>query len=385
MRIIIYSSSSFGGCYDYGREIFRAYQVNAQVESAEWWVPENAAGDFLPGIRKIMLSDKPGISNRILRQLHFLWRSLMNPFRLYFHLAAAPDSCVILNDFEQLTAPLWVPFFKWAFSGRHLFAVILHDPDRDAYPPSLGWTKYCMKKLISLCDVAFFHAYLPDKIYYRENPACQFVDLPHGVFHLPEPDHNFLHQVRDLNRENLKILSIPGNIRHEKNYHLAIEALQQLPECCLLIAGAASNARVEISSYRELAERLGVSTRVFWMEAYLSPAELAAVITCSDLILLNYAGSFTSQSGIFNVCIPFQKPMVVSSGKSGMAGIMEQYKLGTMVDGIEVSHLVDAIRAALAGGSREENWKSYQQYASWDNNARIGITNFQLAISSGKA
>lgn len=377
MRIIIYNSSSFGGCYDYGREIHRAYQQNPAMESSEWWIPENAPEDAQPGVYRRMLSDKPAFRNRFLRQLHFLWRSLMNPFRLYFHLAAAPDSCVILNDFEQLTAPIWVPFFKWAFAGRHLFGVILHDPDRDAYPPSLCWTNISMKSLISLCHLAFYHHYLPEKPYYRANPECRFVDLPHGIFQLPAPDQHLQQQVQEMNKEKLQILSIPGNIRQEKNYHLAIEALQQLPDCALLIAGAAANARVDVDAYRRLAEQLGVENRVFWFENYLSPAGLAAVMASSEVVLLNYAGSFTSQSGIFNVAIPFKKPLVVSSGKSGMAGIMEQYRLGTMTAGGDVSHLVTAIREALSGEISEQNWENYLQIASWENNARIGTAQFQ--------
>lgn len=377
MRIIIYNSSSFGGCYDYGREIHRAYQQNPEVESAEWWIPENAPAEEQPKVFKRMLSDKPAFRSRILRQLHFLWRSLMNPFRLYVHLAAAPNSCVILNDFEQLTAPVWVPFFKWAFTGRHLFGVILHDPDRDAYPPSLRWTNISMKSLISLCHLAFYHHYLPEKSYYDDKTQCRFVDLPHGIFLLPEPDLQLQQQIREMKKENLQILSIPGNIRHEKNYHLAIEALKELPGCGLLIAGAAANARVEVDAYRRLAGQLGVSSRVFWIEKYLSPAGLAAVMASCDVILLNYAGSFTSQSGIFNVAIPYKKPLVVSSGKSGMAGIMEQYQLGTMTAGGEVSHLVTAIRGALSGEINKQNWENYLQIASWENNARIGALQFQ--------
>jgi glycosyltransferase involved in cell wall biosynthesis len=382
MRIIIYNSSSFGGCYDYGREIHRAYQQIESISAVEWWVPENAPEENLDGVRRLFITDKPAASMRILRQLHFLWRVLMNPLRLYQRLAASPPSCVILNDFEQLTAPIWAPLFRLAFYRKHVFSVILHDPDRDAYPPSLWWTKFSMKSLLKLCEIAFYHSYLPEKSYYTESEACQFLDLPHGVFHLPPPDAGFIERIRSMNPKGLHILCIPGNIRTEKNYHLAMEALVNLTDCALLIAGAASNARVDVPAYRQLASDLGVSNRVFWIEAYLNPAELAAVISASDVVLLNYAESFTSQSGIFNLTIPFGKPVVASSGKSGMTMAVESFGLGTLVKGLSVADLEEAVRSALRTARNEMNWRHYQEYASWSRHAILASGYFLLTLAS---
>ncbi len=127
-----------------------------------------------------------------------------------------------------------------------------------------------------------------------------------------------------------------------------------------------------------------MADRVFWIESYLSNDELSAVIYASDVILLNYAESFTSQSGIFNLTIPFRKPVVVSSGKSGMAGMVKEFQLGNMVEGGGVSELMLAIRAALGTAKKEENWENYQQYASWENNAHLGFIHFQGIAEAGK-
>ena len=371
MRIILYNSSSFGGCFDYGRELYRAFQHQPSVTSVEWWIPENAAEDETKGIRKLFFSDQPEGLKRIFRQIHFLWRVLMNPFRLLLRLAAAPPSVVILNDFEQLTAPLWVPVFRIILADKHRFGVILHDPDRDAYPPALWWTRYSMKKLISLCDRAFYHAYLPVKDYYRDCGGCIFTDLPHGVFYFPPPDAAFSQKIRNSNPDGLTILSIPGNIRPEKNYHIAIGALPMLPDCMLLIAGAASNARVDVQSYYKLAEELGVSRRVIWLNGYLSREELSSVIAESDIILLNYADSFTSQSGIFNLTIPFRKPVITSSGKSGMTQVLEKFGLGIRVQEPGAASLAQAVQKSRESTDNEKRWEEYQNYASWENTVKV--------------
>jgi glycosyltransferase involved in cell wall biosynthesis len=378
MRIIIYNSSSFGGCYDYGREIHRAFQQHPDVESVEWWVPENAPEEELNSVRRLFLSDRPAAKSRIFRQIHFLWRSFMNPFRLGLRLAASADSMVIFNDYEQLTAPFWVPFFRSILSARHRFAVILHDPDRDAYPPSLRWTHFCMKRILSLCELAFYHGYLPEKEYYKQSRYCRFLDLPHGLFRLPEPDSEMTLRIRSGNPSGLRILSIPGNIRPEKNYHLAIEALKLLPDCLLLIAGAAANARVDLASYRRLATEAGVESRVLWLEGFLSLPQLASVISESQVVLLNYAGSFTSQSGIFNLTIPMKKPVVVSSAKSGMSQVVEQFGIGTPALGSGVKELAEAVRKALEEGEQPLNWDRYMEFASWESNVSRIISNFEV-------
>jgi glycosyltransferase involved in cell wall biosynthesis len=385
MRIIIYNSSSFGGCFDYGREIFKAFQKKDALHSCEWWIPENASAEGLSGVRKLFVSDRPDFRSKILKQIHFLYRTLMNPLLLYMRLAAAPNSVVIFNDFEQLSAPLWVPLFRKFLIRRHVFSVILHDPDRDAYPPSLAWTRFSMKQMMGIMDVAFFHGYLPEKSYYKQNNQCHFIDIPHGIFPMPDPDPAFLEILRKRVPESQKLLAIPGNIREEKNYQLAIEALQHLPDCHLLVAGSASNARVNIDAYKQQAEKSGVSNRLVWIEKYLSPEELAAVMKGSDVILLNYSDSFTSQSGIFNVAVPFRKPVVVSKGKSSLSKMVQAFGIGTVSECQDAEGLAKAIRTALSAKANPWHWDEYLSYASWEHNTSLAFSNLYLAkAASGR-
>ena len=146
----------------------------------------------------------------------------------------------------------------------------------------------------------------------------------------------------------------------------------------MLIAGAASNARVDVKEYKDLADKLGVAARVFWMEHYLSAPELSAVIAASDVVVLNYADSFTSQSGILNVAAPFRKPLVVSDGKSSLASVVRKFGMGTIVKVPDATGLAAAVKAALqSSADNEVAWERYLSFASWKRHVEIAIDHFR--------
>jgi len=377
MRVVIYNSSSFGGCFDYGKALTKAYSQNTDIESIKWLIPKNAELEAANS-EKLFISDKPNSKSKIFRQFHFLFRVLANPFLLLFRLLKEKPAWVILNDFEQLSAIFWVPFFKLLLKKKHRFAVILHDPDRDAYPPSLSFTSFSMRQIISLVDVAIYHDFLPDKPYYQGFKNCTFLDLPHGFYPLPEPDADLFQKLSALKETEKVIMAILGNIRPEKNYHLAIEALAQLPNHYLIIAGSAANARVNLQTYRDLAKKLGVENRLMWVEKFLTEGEMSAIIVISDVILLNYAVSFTSQSGILNVVAPFKKELIVSDGPSSLAAIIRRFKIGELV----VPGSTQSLVAGLEKLKSEEielrqNREDYLAYASWENHVSNAVKCFK--------
>ena len=223
-------------------------------------------------------------------------------------------------------------------------------------------------------DLAIYHDYLPQKPYYQNVKGCTFVDLPHGFYSMPSPDLKTFELMSQFEAPGKTILAILGNIRREKNYHLAIEALVQLPNHLLVIAGSAANARVNIQQYKDLAKTLHVEDRVMWIEKFLTEAEMAAIIESVDVVLLNYATSFTSQSGILNVVAPFRKELIVSDGPSSLASILKRFKVGELVEPESVSSLVEGLRKL----EREEvevrqNWEEYLNYASWENHVNKAI------------
>jgi glycosyltransferase involved in cell wall biosynthesis len=368
MQILIYESSSFGGCYEYAREIFHTYKAHKEVSSCTLLLPGNSPIRE-DGIKTVLFKDQALPQNKLYRKLHFLFRNTFNPFILFFLLLKRKESTtVIFNDFEQISAPLWVPFFKLFLSHKHLFAVILHDPDRDAYPPSTSFSVFCMKRLMSLMDFAFYHGFLPDKpYYYKSNSTTVYIEIPHGIYKLPLANKELSQKLLSLKKPGFYFLSIIGNIREEKNYQLSIQTLPSLPEAVLVIAGSPSHSAVNIQEYKDLSKKLNVEDRIIWIEKFLTEDEIAAVIQATDIILLNYAKSFSSQSGILNLIAPYQKRTIISKGNSSLSITAEKFYLGYMVEPDNSQSLIEGVEELISSENNIEPWKEYIKHASWGN------------------
>jgi glycosyltransferase involved in cell wall biosynthesis len=377
-NVLIYESSSFGGCYEYATKIFPAFKKESKVNSCALLLPVNS-NIKEEGVRPVLIRDQISSKNKILLKLHFLYRNILNPFILLFILLKEKKrTFVVFNDFEQISAPLWVPCFKLFFRNKHSFSVILHDPDRDEYPPSKSYSVFCMKKIMSLMTFAFYHGFLPDKIYYKSNQKTKYISIPHGIYELPNHDIQLLEKLLSLKSPGTYVMGILGNIRDEKNYRLSIQALPFLPEAMLLIAGAPSHSGVNIKEYKKLSQELGVKDRIIWVEKFLTENEMASVILFTDIVLLNYSVSFTSQSGILNLIAPYKKKIIVSKGRSSLSITAEKFYLGYLVEPNNLqSFITGIIQLKSEPESSKEHWDKYIEYASWNNMVTETINAFK--------
>jgi glycosyltransferase involved in cell wall biosynthesis len=337
-----------------------------------------------PGAKKILVADRPRAKNIYFRKIHFLYRQIANPFILFFFLIKQKPSFVLINDFEQSTAPIWIPFYK-LFLKKHTFGIFLHDPDRDAYPPSHAYSSLSMKKIMSLTAVALYHETLPDKPYYKPNKKTTYLSVPHGIYETGKPDLEFLDFLLKEKKSsqtysnfpdnpghlmptttNWQLISILGNIRKEKNYEIAIEVLLYFPNIRLLIAGNNANSDVDTGALKRLAGKLKVNEQIIWVEKYLSESEMSSAIEASDIILLNYSNSFTSQSGILNQVAPFRKSIIVSDVESGLTSLVKKFNLGILCKANSTEGLKEAIIEILNNPPNPHLWDAYIQYASWE-------------------
>lgn len=356
-------------------ELLKAYGCHHAVSSVAVILPKNAMVGENNHCNKILLSDIPKAKSTFLRRLHFVYRSFINPIRFFFWLQSQPDSVVIFNDFDQLTSFVWAPLLK-RLKARHLFCVILHDPDRDSYFPSKVLSIASMKKVMSIMDIAFFHGYLPDKKYY-DNKVLK-VEIPHGVYGNIEIDSNFRnHLLSELGHR--KLLGILGNIRDEKNYKLVFNILHDLPGYSLLIAGSPASSTVPIEEYKAIIDKKGLKGRVIWIQRFLDEQELNAAIQCCEIVLLYYKPSFTSQSGILNKIAPFAKKIVVSDVPSSLAYTVKKYRIGFVARPQSESDLIRVIQLSETVDSNDlsKAWDEYKEEASWSKHVEIAINAIQ--------
>lgn len=368
MKVVIYESASFGGCYDYARYLYQNYQNHPDVSETELLLPRNSTAEG-EGVLKMLPKDKlkPQAATWQ-KKWQFIWRNIASPMVLFFHLLGRPACFVLLNDFEQTTAVFWVPLYK-LFFRKHVFAVFLHDPDRDAYPPSKSFSTYSMQQIMSLCKLGLYHEHLPEKPYY-DHTDTHYMSVPHGIYPLPKPDNVLLSHL-NRKKDDVLLAAIVGNIRTEKNYSLVIEAMPHVPNLKLLIAGSPASSSVSIDDLKKEAKAAGVQDRIIWLGKYLTDAELAACLEAADIMLLCYARSFTSQSGILNVMAPYKNMLVVSRLESSLTHVVERFHLGTFIDPDRIDTLIEALQDITHQKnfkqSCESCWDNYLEYASWQN------------------
>lgn len=380
MQIVIYNINSFGGNYEYAKALFDTTEKSGRFGKCSLLIPEISPLADRPNLFKILMSDKPGMNNRVLRQLHFVYRSFVNPWRFYKFLKNQQSAVVVFNDFDQLSSFFWSFFFR-KLRKRHLFGVILHDPDRDHYFAKKGISEYTMKKVMSVMDVAFHHGYIPDKSYY--NQTLRKVEIPHGIYTPAPVDAGFqtflLQQKGDSN-----LIGILGNIRDEKNYEIIIESLKDLPNTKLLIAGSPANSSINTQLYRDKIKQHGLEERVIWVERFLTDNELSAAIAVCDVISLYYKETFTSQSGILNLIAPFKKRLIVSNVESSLKRVVSRYQIGVLVEPNNKRAYVEAANDLLAKEQQlfDEKWIKYLNDHSWENNISTITQVFETIKSS---
>ena len=379
MKVIIYESSSKGGCYEYAQYLYRAFFQKG--DDVKMILPSKSALTIAVGeeadIYRILLNDQKKITNKILSKCLFLFRQFYNPIRFLFYLIGRPASVIVWNDFEQVTAPFWIPILN-CFSGKHYHVIILHDPDRDNYPPSKAYASFCMKLIIGNMDMALYHEYLPDKVYYKNHKTI-FKSIVHGLYDTHSIDQTLYEKIVAWKHSSI-LVSIIGNIREEKNYELIIESLAELPHVRLLIAGAPANSSMEINLLKDLAKKAGVYEQIYWEIGFLSNPELAACIKTSDIVLLYYKPQFTSQSGILNLLIPYNKQFIYTDAPSGLQRICKQYEIGVSCIADNRNRLIETINKVVDLDHvcvHQEAYESYRQAARWNNIIDVIQNNLQ--------
>jgi len=385
LHIYIYESSSHGGCYKYAIELYHAYRQHPAVEGVTLLLPANATFEG-QGIQKILIPD-----NQTGNKFHFLYRHFANPLRLLKYVKKAEksnnlkpetlncktSSFILLNDFEQMSAPLWSPFFRLLLRNIKI-GVFLHDADRDAYPPSPTISAWCMQQMMKCMDVALYHGVLPNRQYYHLNGKTHYLQVEHGLYHLPPPDEEMKQKVVLFTRPFRLSLAIIGHIREEKNYRLVMQALVNHPDLCLVIAGSAANSKVDVTGLQQLAIDLGIAERVLWINHYLSEPEMTAVISAIDWIVLYYAPSFHAQSGILNQTAPLRKPVLVSDLPNALTETVTRYQLGIKCKADDITALSDTL-FKLHQMAPSTNWEFFFEAVDWRKQTEYVIAQIQTS------
>jgi glycosyltransferase involved in cell wall biosynthesis len=197
------------------------------------------------------------------------------------------------------------------------------------------------------------------------------VQVPHGLYEISGPQVS-AHKIRRSwgVKDGQKVFLAFGYVRDGKNLDLAVRALAQTPEAFLVVAGSvASSKDKSFDYYRELAAQLGVSDRCYFAEGFVADDEFGKYFSGTDFVLLTYASSFHSQSGVLNIAARARKPVLASASPSPLLESVEKFQLGIIVKPDSAVAVVNGMKQLLASPPSAQ-WEDYEASASWSVNAR---------------
>lgn len=286
-------------------------------------------------------------------------------------IAATGARQVLFTTYSEYLAPLWA----WRLRSRHRrgvrFAAVVHDPVRDFVVGPRWWHRFSIAQGYSFLDVALVHA--PIQLDTGSpQPQLHTQVIPHGPYRYPAPSSGSAELRRRLAIPPQATLLLSfGHIRNNKNLQLILQAMAELPEIWLLVAGPESTAGQRPSAhYRQLAEQLGVAQRCRWHVGYQSPEQVADHFTASHAVLITYFGEFRSASGVLHLAAHYRKTMIASAGASALLDTVRSFDLGVVVQADDATALVHGIQHWLRDPPAPD-WQGYEGDNSWEHNAEL--------------
>ena len=161
-------------------------------------------------------------------------------------------------------------------------------------------------------------------------PAERIVRIPHGTFDTPA----------SIEPPSGRTLLFFGLIRDYKGLDILVQALAELPDARLVVAGDPLDP---IEPIRGLAAELGVADRIEWRLGYLPQADVDRLMREATLAVFPYRGG-ESASGALATALGHGRPAVVSDV---LGELVEEHGAGVVVPREDAAALAAAIRELL--------------------------------------
>lgn len=351
------------------------YQVRALEKAGAnvtCLVPSSFLNGRPAGFKKIIcLSDPPAAGgSRFVRKFKLVWRIVANQLLLAWQTWKKRPDLVLLDSYMEYFAPLWVwpHWFLAKFCGIR-YAANLHDPMRSFAVGPAWWHKLSVRLAYLPLDFVLVH----DKLQ-EPSPVpshVRVVQVPHGLYEMNASplDTKEIRQSWGVKKEQKVFLAF-GFVRDGKNLDLALQALAQVPDAFLVVAGSVAAAKDKpFAYYRELAAQLGVAGRCTFSEGFVADDELGKYFSGADFVLLTYSATFHSQSGVLNIAARARKPVLASAAPCALIESVQKFQLGITVEPDSPAAVVHGMKRLLST-PLSPNWDDYEASASWSANAQ---------------
>ena len=378
MKLLYYSSASYGGIADYAHE-----QANALADQG-WQVtllstpeyPTNRGEKYqiVPLLEEFQSSET--LKNRVAKGIDFVAVTIANFRKLTQFIKQHNFQYVLLGSYVEYFAPLWASSLRKLVKKGVKFGAVVHDPVRDFVLGPNWWHRWSIASGYSFLSEAFVHE--PIALDTAQiMPQLKTTVIPFGVYSFPLPQASRTDMRTKLQLPlDAKVMLAFGHIRDQKNLDLVIRAMVNFPNVYLVIAGKEqSSGQKPASFYQDLAYSLGVSDRCRWEIRFLSDTEVADLFEASDLAILLYSKTFRSASSALSIATNYRKPCLASAGKSSLQSIVQKYNLGIWVEPDDVNATTTGIQQWLENPPHPQ-WERYFAENSWAMNASLVCNQF---------
>lgn len=368
--ILIFSPSSSGGIAEH--TFYQAKALEKAGAKVICLVPPSFLAGRPTGFETITCLSDPiqEEGSRLLKKLKMVWRLIANQMTLATQIWKRRPDLVLLDSYVEYFSPLWVwPHWLLARWCGIRYAANLHDPVRNFVVGPTWWHKLSVRVAYLPLDFVLVHDKLSEPS--PVPPCVRVVQVPHGLYEIggsPISAEKIRQQWGV--RTGQKVFLAFGYVRDGKNLNLAVRALAEVPEAFLVIVGSVAASKDKpFAYYRDLALQLGVADRCHFAEGFVTDGELGKYFSATDFVLLTYASSFHSQSGVLNLAARARKPVLASASPSPLIESVRKFQLGIAVKPDSPTAVITGMQQLLVT-LLSPHWEAYEASASWAANAQ---------------
>jgi len=318
-----------------------------------------------------------------LRRWRFLKGQFVNPKRAIEHASSAGLDVLHLANINHLSFPYWRPKIE---DAEVKIVASAHDVMRGKSIISRWWENRQLKAFYRFADALFVHSdhQVRELVEFASVNQEKVHVVPHGLYsHGPvEASPRALREKWDLPLDQWIALFF-GKIRDGKNLDGLLRALHCSGESLyLVVAGRGGGRHHGIDYYRQLADELGATDRVKFVPRRIKDQEVGELFVASDWIALPYKSDFTSQSGVLNVAVHYERPVLMSSAPV-LRETVQTCDIGVACSGdtsADLAEGIEALHQRLEAG-HDHAFDAYRQQFSWEENTERTLAAYRGLLS----
>lgn len=371
-KILIFAPAAQGGIAEH--TLYQARALEAAGAKVTCLVSPGFLDGRKTGFEKVVALADPAPSggSRLARKMKLAWAVIASRLTLVVQILEQRPDLVLLDSYVEYFSPVWVwPHWLLARLKGVKYAANLHDPVRSHVVGPAWWHRLSVRLAYWPLDFVLVHEQLaePSPVPRR----VRVVPVPHGLYEIAgaAPDSGAVRREWGV-KEGQKVFLAFGYVRDGKNLDLVVRALAQVPEAFLVVAGSVASAKDRsFDFYRKLAGEFGVADRCRFFEGFVADDVLGKYFAGADFVLLTYASSFHSQSGVLNIAARARKPVLASASPSALIQSVTNFALGITVAPDSLEAVVAGMRDLIASPPRPR-WEEYEAASAWGTNA-LGV------------